>query len=263
MNAEEELKAWEEWRARCAVALLEEEQRIWLTGVIAKRFRLRLRKLAAAGIWSGSPPDAPSERECAHLFESHLQLHQRRDGKSYKHWLLTRGRRDLDTVQSGVMLLIRNVVKDWVKHTHPRTAPLSLQETFGSDVTLEQCLPGEVRDLQSPVRIWVLEQLQSWAESLAVEEKRMLAIRAKGWVFSSPRALAVAGVGKTTLHKLHRSLLKTWADRIMEAHPGVEASEASAALLEAMDQAGERFLHLLMENRIPAAFKEAKDPHGD
>lgn len=260
MTAEEELYAWEEWRRQCALGKIRPEEQQHLTGVIAQRFQRRLRKLAAAGIWLGPAPAAPEPADCAHYFESYLALHQRRDGKSYKHWLLTRGRRDLDTVQSGVMLLIRNVVKEWIRDTHPRTAPLSLQDTFGSDVSLEQCIPGAVSGEETSLRSWILEKRGVWAEDCTDAEKRMLAIRAKGWVFSSPRALAVAGMGKTTLHKLHRAVLQRWVGCVQEAHPGTSAEEAVPALLEALDETGRRFFPLLAEKLPEDAFRQIKDP---
>ncbi len=263
MTAEEELDAWREWRSRCAFDLLDARPREGLREVVAQRFRWRVRKLSASGIWSGTTPDLPSDRECAHLFEAHLQLHHRRDGKSYKHWLLTRGRQDLDTVQSGVMLLIRNVVKQWVNDVHPRTAPLSLQEAFGCDLTLEQCLPGETTGEVTPLQNWVQEQETAWMMELCTEEKRMLAIRARGWVFSGSRALAVAGMGKTKLHQLHREVMTRWAESLREAQPGVDPVEASRAVLDTMDRAGEIFSHLLAEKPDSAAFRDTKDSHGN
>lgn len=129
MKAESEMQAWQHWREACALSLISDLEKSHLTTVIAQRFRSMLRKVNLHGYGTLS---APPNADCAHLFETYCAMHQRRDGKKYKQWLLTRGRRDLDTVQSGVMLLIRNVVREWIRDTHPQTAPVSLQQQVGS-----------------------------------------------------------------------------------------------------------------------------------
>lgn len=261
MKAAEELAAWEHWREACALALLSEEARLHLSQVIAERFRSMLRKINLHGQGHlTAPPDA----DCAHLFESYCALHERRDGKKYKHWLLTRGRRDLDTVQSGVMMLVRNVVREWIRDTQPKTAALSLQQCLGErGVTLQELLPDEAaepRDLEQ--QAWLTARVRSELADLTALEATVLQIRAKGEVFSGPRIQETYGVGKSTLHKYHRRILTRIAEGAAERFSDLTPAAGAALVLDVMDGLGKIILcKLSAENPEVSAFGMVKDTH--
>lgn len=256
MKAEEELELWRCWRERCALGRLEEADRAVLELRIGERFRSRLRQLNAHR--NGRVPQMPGDRECAHGFETFCALHRRRDGKSYKHWLLTRGRRDLDTVQSGVMLLIRNVVKDWLRDREPENKGLSLEKEIGG-MTLAQCLPAEdsLKGM-GEMRAWLEERLPEWTRCMREEEAAGLRIRAKGWVLSDPRVRTETGFGKSTLHKYHRALMVRWAEALRSVFPEADPEAAAFLLLDAMDRTGEILLEIFAENDGNAAFGEVE-----
>jgi hypothetical protein len=260
MNAEQEMSAWHAWHEACALALIPVPDRIQLTTVIADRFRSMVRRINLHGQGRLS---APNDADCAHLFETYCAMHNRRDGKKYKYWLLTRGRRDLDTVQSGVMLLVRNVVREWVRDAHPRTAAMSLQQTLGSNTTLEQLLPDTRSEQRScEQREWLTQKLASDLSDLDPVERILLLLRAQGRVFSAPGIQAEFGVGKSTLHKYHRKLLEREAEELSGHFPGLSAEDACSLVLDLLDGWGKQLLsEFLAENTDVPAFKKAKEEY--
>lgn len=260
MNAEEEMQAWQRWREACALSLISEADGRQLTLTISQRFRSMLRKVNLHG---GGQLSAPSDRECAHLFEAYCAVHQRRDGKKYKHWLLTRGRQDLDTVQSGVMLLVRNVVREWIRHAHPRTAPVSLQQPVGGSATplpLEQLLPDRSPEGRSGEQTaWLHAQVDALVSAADPLKRTVLILRATGRVFSAAGVKEEFGYGKSVLHDCQRSLLKELGESARDRFPEITPEQGCSLVLDLMDRAGHRFLSdSFPENSSAPAFGEAE-----
>lgn len=240
MNAEAEMAAWHSWHRACAFDLLEEKERAWLKKVVGDRFRSRVRKLKHCGIHLPSPENTV----CAGCFETWCALHTRQDGKRYKDWLLNRGRRDLDTVQSGVMLLVRNVVREWIRDSQPTVAELSLDQPLpeAGGLCLFELLPERIA-AEHPVQ-------KSWAESRAAHlmeeaeplERAVLRVRGEGRVFSHPQVRADTGYGKTVMHESHRQLLEKVAGDVKDEFPDLNVEESSALVLDILDQASELIL---------------------
>jgi len=264
MDDSQEMEAWRRWRARCALGLLEAPERDRLTTVIAQRFRSMVRRIGGS---RGEPLQAPSAGECAHLFESYCALHTRRDGKKYKEWLLTRGRRDLDTVQSGVMLLVRNVVREWVRDTVAVSdvREVSLHREWAPGLSLEQLLPGvETSEAPREVREWLERRIAEWRHALHPTEAVALRLRFQGRVFSDPRAVEEAGVGKSSLYKHHRRVLFRLSADLRTVFPDLEPAMASRVVLDALDRLGELiFSEKNAENVGSAAFERVEMPEDD
>jgi hypothetical protein len=181
---------------------------------------------------------------CGHLFETWCALHQRGNGKRYKDWLLSRGRRDLDTIQSGVMLLVRNVVREWVRDSRAGAAELSLDTPIpeAHGCTLIELLPasGESKDEEGVA--WAERKAAALVASVDPLQRAVLMVRAQGRVFSHPQVRADTGFGKTALHRHHRQLLEQVAQEVKEAFPGLSAEEGSRVVLSTLDQAGQLIL---------------------
>jgi hypothetical protein len=265
METKEELIAWETWQERCALELLSEPMRAGICQVMADRFRSRVRQVSHLPIFGNNRPDVPDNRKCAHLFESYCALHQRRDGKSYKRWLLTRGKQDVDTIQSGVMLLMRNVVREWIRDCHPRTADRSLHDVTRLNITLEECLPeaDAPHQISDEVAEWMQTEQSNWIEELNAPEVAMLRARCKGLIFSDPRVQQETGISKTTLHKYHREVMVRWAGRLREKFPEIGAETGAGLILEAMDAIGEILLTKSAEKSGSPAFGVVKDDASD
>ncbi len=234
--------AWSEWRQACAFSLLNEESRGRLHIVVAHRFRSRIRLLNAKGAGIPQLDDA----ECAHLFESWCALHQRRDGKRYKDWLLTRGDQDQDAVESGVLLLVRNVVREWVRTQHHSVAEVSLDAPIreASGLSLRELLPSHASERSEEQQGWMSSQIPHLLSGMKDVENAACWVRARGWVYSHPQARESTGFAKTALHQAHRGLLTRVAEQVKDAFPGLGAEEGARLVLDVMDRVGE---HLLQE----------------
>jgi len=240
MNAEQEMSGWRAWHEACAFGLIGEEERVGLQKVVGDRFRSRVKRLNAFG--SGLP--LMDDLGSSHLFESWCALHQRRDGKHYKDWLMTRGRRDVETIQSGVMLLVRNVVREWVKESHVQVAEMSLDESIkeASGMTLGGLLPSEGQDRTEEQSLWIEQQGVRLKKNVGEAERAVLLLRAEGRTFSHPQVKQDTGFGKTKLHETHRELLMRMAEEVKADFPGIEAEEASGMVLDVLDLAGREIL---------------------
>jgi hypothetical protein len=261
MLPEQEMQAWRHWHEACALGLISETGRMQLRRVIADRFRSMLRKINLHGQGMLS---APPEADCAHLFESYCAVHQRRDGKKYKDWLLTRGRRDLDTVQSGVMLLVRNVVREWIRDVHPKTAALSLQQCLGDHgVSLQELLPDQKTPARSEDQtLWMAAYLAEARADLEAVEITVLKLRAQDVIFSAPGIQETYGVGKSTLHKYHRRLLTRIAEAAVARFPELSPEDGVRLVLDILDAlAQDIFLNFSAEKPGTAAFRKVKESH--
>jgi hypothetical protein len=240
MNPAAERGAWADWYERCAFGLLEKAAKAGLEKVVGDRFRSRVKRLNAYG---GDLP-YPVDRECAHLFETWCALHDRRDGKRYKDWLMTRGQRDLDTIQSGIMLLVRNVVREWVRQQHAAFTALSLDEPLpeASGRCLRELLPAERTDDSAEWSRWQTRQAHALIKAAQPVDLAVLEVRAEGRVFSHPQVRADTGYGKTALHNAHRRILKNVAEDVKAEFPGLDTETASQLVLSTLDQASQLIL---------------------
>lgn len=240
MTDVEEMQAWGLWRERCAFGLLGEEDRRGLEKVVGDRFRSRVKRLNAHG--AGLP--RPEDRDCAHWFESWCALHPRKDGKRYKDWLLTRGRRDLDTIQSGVMLLVRNVVREWVRSFHTSSMDLSLDEPLpeAHGLSLQELLPETKPERSPELTPWIQGQVEVLTAGADPVVKAVLMVRGQGRVFSHPQVREETGYAKTTLHEQHHRLLERLAGDLKASFPALRPQQASAAVLDVLDEAGRQLL---------------------
>lgn len=87
-----------------------------------------------------------------HRFETHLLLKNTRGGKRYKDWLFARAEHvewhPWDAIQGGATLLLRDVVREYLRREHAPDRVTSLHRPVGmvgdSNVTLEELLPGAI-----------------------------------------------------------------------------------------------------------------------
>lgn len=172
------------------------------------------------------PPDA------WHRFESHLRLHNTREGKRYKEWLLAR--RDLDekwgleSICAGASLIIRDVVREYLRHEYSTSAVQSLDAPVrttdgGIGVTMEALLP-DAGDTQRDVESRELARIAE-AECAHVfgklnrRERVALLARELGLALSHPVAAKVAGCGRSVLTTAYREALVGLTDHIRSRFP--------------------------------------------
>jgi len=236
-GGEGRLADWEAWRRACALDLTPEAARRELISFLARRFFSGVRKAAADMPLNRVPEDAV----CAALFESWCALNGRRDGKAYKAWLFARGDQSPDAVESGVSLLMRKVVREWLMMERPPAAERSLQEGLGrSGMTLEDLLPDPADDfLLLDEAGWRARRLGEIRRALKRPQRVALAARTRGLPFTHPAVIAAAGVRHAMLARHYRNLVLKLGDAIRQDFPGIPAAAALGLFRRCLDELAE------------------------
>ena len=152
-DATPSLEAWVEWQERCALALCAQPTQQKLRAFGAARFAHYVRHYV--GQTNAGDPGAceRNPENIWHLFETHLSLNGTRQGKAYKLWLFARIEsatkdRPIDIIQGGATLLMRDVVREYLRREFsPREmvsteTPAGGGPAEGQSLTLEDMLPG-------------------------------------------------------------------------------------------------------------------------
>lgn len=227
---------WREWREACALARIGETARAELTEFLGARFYSVARRLRRPEVLQRLP-DAAGR---AGLFETWCALHPETAGKRYKDWLLTRGDQRLGAVESGVSLMMRKVVAEWVRMEFARHPALSLDAPLGGegDLSLEQLLPApRVQRVDAETQTRVREQLTAWVAGLSSVRRVAICARAHGLVFSDPRVTRTAGVGKSALYEQYRQCLAELVEGLRVWAPELEASALQDLTLDVLHEA--------------------------
>jgi len=237
MNGEEEkdrLPAWEAWRRACALDLTPEAPRRTLISFLARRFHGGVRR-AAAGLPRGR---VPGDTACAGLFESWCALNDCRHGKAYKDWLFARGDQSIGAVESGVSLLMRRVVREWLRMERPLTAQRSFQGKLGpAGLTLEDLLPDPADAFMLlDEAAWRARRLGEIRRDMNRAQRVALSARARGLPFTHPSVTAAAGVRHAMLAKHHRILLLRLGGLIRDDFPGIPAETALDLFRRCVDE---------------------------
>jgi hypothetical protein len=256
------LEDWHAWHEACSLALVSDPVRAALTGFLGRRFAGAVRRLGNGGLAHRVPGDA----DCAHWFESWCCLHRRREGKHYKDWLMARGDRSRGAVESGVSLLLRKVVLEWVRMEFSRLPTLSLEAplTDGTcGLSLEELLPDpEASEPGFEEVRWVREHTAGWVAEMTRSERAAVAARSQGRSFVDPEVLRAAGVGKSALHNHFRAWLLARAEEVKARFPDLTPGEGTSLALTILERcAGEIFLTFSEEepNAAGCRVMEAND----
>jgi hypothetical protein len=212
----ERIAHWREWKRVCALGASSEATRAGLEGFAAQRFRswsARYLERTNAGRLSNI---GVSGRQAWHLFESHVTVKQTRQGKSYKQWLFARPRRpgdsELDVVQGGASLIMRDVVRNHLaaEFSPPQTVSMTahVETTHAGSRTLEELLPDDSDPRAAISRRELSSLAREHAESLftRMTRRERIALLAKQARISlaHPAVLDAAGCGKSSLHEAYR-----------------------------------------------------------
>ena len=223
------LEDWLQWKQVCALALCRLTTQSALCEMVGRRFRQYV-----AGYASGSGfVSALSPQDAWHGFETYFQLHRTRQGKGYKEWLFARGpdpasdqAAALAAVESGVSLLLRNVVREHLRQELPSSRCFSTQEFVdgvdSSSMTLEELLPGP-SDTQAEVEQRELEQLAhalvgDCLAQLTTRERIALLARELGLSCRHPGAQKAAGCDRTALAQAFPIALGKIARQVARVH---------------------------------------------
>ncbi|MBN1676187.1 MAG: hypothetical protein JXR37_34405 [Kiritimatiellae bacterium] len=233
------LDCWIEWKQRCALDLCSDDSRRELQGYAFHRFRRLFLHYArscaeyaeqAAYVEPGRVGDLAPARTW-HLFESHLQIKTTRAGKRYKDWLFARtrfaGGSVLDAVQGGASLIMRDVVREWLRREFSPKNMVSLHAAVmaedGTRLTLEDLLPGSV-DPSSEMALREYERLarqhaRDAFGQMSRRERVAFLAKALGLSLMAQDVQRAAGCSRSVLRAEYLNRMQTISDRLKSVYP--------------------------------------------
>jgi len=230
------LQLWIEWRLTCALALCSEGTQVELRAFVNRRFAGYVH---AVDISAGLPAAHDDEMPDAWaLFEGKMLSDRRRDGRVYKIWLFdrlaNRTASDIDTIESGVSMRLRDWAKQWwTKMRRPLLRTRSLDE----DPSL-QTAESLLRDVVTPRDEAVLNECKRAAEVLASELFRLLSNRERltaaaslsGLKLSNPAVEKASGCKRTMLYEAFETFSDKFRAHLTAEYP--DESPRTLALLK-------------------------------
>ncbi len=220
-----ELENWKMWQERCAAARCTPTAQRDLAGFTFDRFRLYLQKVRP----SFAPPSA---FEAWHAFETHLALGRTRATKAWKAWLFARSgeRPTLGCIQGGATLIMRDVVRSYLRHEHHPEWMVSLdapldpaEDQQGRATAMEDLLP----DSEDPIAEVDAHDRQSLVDQLLVEvnaqlsprEKIVLTVHHAGKTLSHRAVTAATRYAKSSLYNALYQSIQQMADGLKKTLP--------------------------------------------
>jgi len=163
-----------------------------------------------------------------HLWETHLVVGRGRAGKCYKDWLFSRIPTEstascdtLDILQGGATLIMRDVVREFLRREFSAKNVLSLSEKTmfdASGVALEDLLPADV-DPSQEVELRELDNIaltlaRDFFEDMSLRERVAVLARGIGLSLAHPSVEKAGGCRKTMLNQALWTFVKRLADRL-------------------------------------------------
>ena len=221
------LENWVEWRKRCALGLCREETRANLQDYARRKFKWFAERYVGTSLAKRKKSDAVLDSiSCWHLFETHITVGSRQDGKTLKKWLFARiaesSGEPLKVVQGGVRLLIRDVVRDYVRREGSSMLEARMNKPivnqYGDETCLEELLAGDADTFSEVERRDLKEQATRLAERLFddLPHVQRIAMLAKYLSISlaSPLVLESARCKKSKLSKEWRKAMTAIASQV-------------------------------------------------
>ncbi len=213
------LTDWLEWKERCARKLCTEDTQNRLGGFAQSRFGIQLnRQISNTNLHnSDAMRQLPSADDAWHQFESFAVLKETKEGKRYKDWIFMRTRlintNPLDIIQSGATLIIRSVVRAYLKAEYSPKKSISMEQPLGDgNLTVGDLLPGSVNPIDAVAENEYDSLSKRYSEklfsSLSYRERIGLLAKFSGIALDNKEVLLCAGCGKSRLNQITHDILK-------------------------------------------------------
>lgn len=255
--------AWREWKKRCAADLCEPEIGGMLHRFGALRFASMLKRVT-----SDAERNSVDGSHGWHLLETYSRVSSTREGKRYKDWLFARADlqadRWLESIESGASLLMREVVRHYLREESAPAFMVSLNKKIDRDIqsvsgtagpSLEDLLPGQIDPLDDiEAREWndlARSLAGSVILSMSLIEKVAVWARAQGVPLSDPRVIKLAACSRSQLYAAYGECVERIARTLKREHPDEEA----ARLIQ-----GARLVLDHLEKFIAREFSEENKP---
>jgi hypothetical protein len=153
-----------------------------------------------------------------------------REGKRYKDWLFARvdtaADSPIDVIQGGASLIMRDVVRDYIRTEHPPSNTDSLDEPLlkGESITLLDLLPAQP-DPASDVCLREYECLAAGhadelLPAISGRERAAIAAKSLGIPLNHPEVEKAANCRKTALNKAYNFFVVRTASHVRDRYPG-------------------------------------------
>src|ERR1043166_7378398 len=224
MPESSDLQSWIEWKQRCALGLCSQETRSGLQRFAEIRFRNFLRKYVSRTNLDEDQA-LPTPSDPWHLFETHFTLKRSGEGKHYKDWLFARLEDStdpaLDIIQGGATLLLRDVVREYLRREHSPSTVQSLNQLGSKDeceLTLEDLLPGGIDPAKEAERHEFERiahgQAATFFARMSRRERVGFLAKPLDIPLAQPGVQKAAGCGKSMVHAAFREAVMRLASRL-------------------------------------------------
>lgn len=225
------VEAWKVWRKTCAVGLCPPSAADLLRGFGSQRFFHYLNHYGSRTGRRAPIRQVPETQNAWHLLETHARVGATREGKRYKDWLFMRAEIEsvewIRAVEAGATLLIRDVVREYLRREHAPAFMESLQRPLGSGkcpaYTLEELLPDTVEPLGAvEEREWEdfgRRLAEPFFSTMSSRERIALWARDRQLALTDPALCQWAGCRKSVLHQTYGECIQRLCAAVKEAYP--------------------------------------------
>jgi len=242
-------EVWLHWKRVCAADLCDAATAAVLRRFGHVRFALHIRR-------SGRP--LPEVRDTWHLFESTCQVSKTRAGKRYKDWLFARAEAMeipwLEAIESGASLLMRSVVREFLRREHAPSFMQSIQQPIaGGSVSLEELLPDQTSspaDMDDHDLRTMAQELagQLWP-SLDKTERALVWAKIRDIPFTDQRLINKTRLGRSVLHERFGLFMARLTSHVRARHPKESHSAITSLIIFTLMALGEMLPDKLFSGR--------------
>lgn len=258
------LNAWVEWKQQCAADACSVETQKQLRTYARSRFDRFVR-------FYSSETEPPSHDDPWHLLETRLALTNNSKGKRYKDWLFARVETSdddpLDVVQGGASLMMKTVVREYLRAEAPGRDTVSLSQPMrkGGETTLTwlDILPAGL-DPASEASLREYEELAArhvpdFLADMSKREQVVVFSKHAGVSLAHPRVERLAGGKKSVLNTAYREFLARVAGKLAAQYEQDDPeSILTLALMTVQKLSEEIFLKKKSENTFASLFMLVK-----
>ena len=264
---------WLLWKEKCALALCPKNTQAELRRFVQARFSRYIASYAAA--YRGLETEAlfPTPEQSWHWMETYFQLHRSRQGKSYKDWLFARASIGAapaaESIESGISLLLRDVVRERLRSEYPSAQTLSLSTRTSapgrSSLSVDELLPCSADTLDEVETADISGQAarltQTVFNDLSLRQRIAILGREMGLPLSRPALLKAASCAKSALSAAHEKALLAVARHAADAWPSEPQDMRARLAIALFDSVRQRiFIWASVENGLPEFLTIVKEP---
>ena len=225
------LKAWTQWKRKCALAMCDDETQVCLQTSVSGSFRRYAEACIAKTNLASASDLTHTDAEAWHLLETRLTTSSLREGKRYKDWLFDRMRCTTDppmkVLQGGIRALVRDVVRDVIRMEYSDSFVESLDTPVHKDdegkITAVDLLPGGLDPVDDAVHRdferLASEHAPRVIDDMLDREKIALFAKAVGLSVANPELEATAGCGKSMLNAAYHNFMRRISERFLREYP--------------------------------------------